>query len=76
MSKEIQTIGEYVKYDGYTVNGKTVVECSDSICVSINPLIGVSNSDIYKDMLDVYNFDTEELVRMSKAALLKVLQGE
>lgn len=76
MNLDIQKIGEAVKFESYDYNGKPIVVSSNSICVSIEPLVGVAQSDIYPDMLDVYNFNTEEFILMSKSALLKVIQGE
>lgn len=76
MNLDIQKIGEAVKFESYDYNGKPITVSSSSICVSIEPLVGVAQSDIYPDMLDVYNFNTEEFILMSKSALLKVIQGE
>lgn len=76
MNREGQKIGELVILGEYTEDGKTIVTYSDSVCVSIYPLVGVAQSHIYEDMLDVYIFDTDELVRMPKSILLKVIQGD
>lgn len=76
MNPNMQKVGELIKFEGYDAKDNYVVVTGNSICVSIEPLVGVSQSDIYPDMLDVYNFNTEEFILMSKSALLKVIQGE
>lgn len=68
-------VGEFVKFGSYSENGKSFTVTSNSVCVSIDPLIGVSNNDIDENILDVYNFDTETYTRMCKSTLLKVIQG-